>query len=570
MISVSGEWKDIILKCEEGVPESNINIICDGNTVQTKSYSTSDVVAYCDGDLSWTKNQVNRDDYRVASFEWNYFLLDGNYSVIQSTEELKGFISDNLCDETGTFAEEPTLSVTVGTSTQYLTLRFNNELGDVPFQFKLLTPKGYETEITNNYHIINCTEALLKSFNLNIQKWNMPYRHAKIKEIIPGLRLFWDKSEISNFKHERIISMVNEELPQCNLKFNVIDEEREFLKKPEKYNNFVSNLQNKIVVLYYGFKFDSDNGSNHWTYIMNDSFYVNKISKDNNSLETSIECVDNLVNKNGTFSTADKGNLGFKSYNGYVYRIASALGPEITLKGCTDIAHITQSALDINMFYNPDTVFWKYMHKEQLQLLASSMCGYLYRTPSGLFEIRSIWNWDSTAQTGYIDLSRVSDYAKMDDLLPLYACYKFHDIEETDIIRYISLSVLGISSASTNNIDTSVTDSTTGITYPPHRYKLDFKTGDEELAVENPLIYYESTASELYKYHLHNSIMVWLRSFMSNKKILTAHCLIDPRWQPGDIIDVEMNDGKLERGFITEINIEYTGVPKGTVKILII
>lgn len=569
MISVSDEWKNIIINCEEGVPESNVNIICDGNTVKTDSYSTSDVVAYCDGDLSWTKNQINRDDYRIASFEWNYFLLDGNYSVLQSTEKLKGFISDNLCDETGTFAEQPTIKATVGSNVQYLTLNFNNELGDVPFQIGLVTPKGFETKITNNYHIINFTEALLKSFNLSIQKWNMPYRHAKIKEFIPGLRLFWDKSEISNFKHERIISMVNEELPQCNLKFNVIDEEKEFIKAPEKYNIFVNELQNQMVVLYYGFKFENEDGSKRWTYITNDCFYVNKISKDNNSLEISIECVDNLYFKNETFTTDKKSSLEFTTYNNYVGRIADALGIKIALKGCDDIINNTQSNLSTSLFYNPDTVFWKYTHKEQLQLLASLMCGYLYRTPSGELEIRTIWDWNKTSQTGDVYTTKVSDYANMDNVLPLCACYGYHDTEETEIIRSISLSILGINSASSENIDTSLTDSTAGITIPPHRYRLSFSTGTGELEVENPLIYYGTTTSDFYKYRLHDSIMMWLHRFMSNKKLITANCLIDPRWQPGDIIDVEMNDGSLTSGFITEINIEYTGVPKGTVKILV-
>ncbi|MFQ9515342.1 MAG: hypothetical protein ACLRZ9_05900 [Eubacterium sp.] len=585
MISTSNEWKKLYKPRfdENGdlepdslfLPESNVNIICNNDVVDTSNWTikTSKAASISNAaKLLSSSGAINREEKKIASLEWNFWVLDGSYEVPTESTKFNGYISDAICDERRVFSEPPQITISSSQKVlkDYATLKFAYGLSEYATDCTIQSNNEQSVYVMEEYddpyiHIsIPGDES--GSFTLSIIKWSMPYRRARISEFLVGLRIFFDKSNLSKFTHQRTTDMVCAELPQNDCNFSVLDIDCDWDvdNKYAKYANMVNS--NTIFALYYGYKLESG-----WDYKQVDVFYLESLDRPQNGIEANFKLESNINRKTQTFfdTATDNDNYNWTSYDKLIQFIAQKSGTTISRTGGNFASSVKDKLCKDYIRPTQKLEYYKRPMKEWLQLVAAVINTFILRNPDGTFTLKGLVN-----TTGAITNKTVIDNISLD------LCFSYPEIERISEIGKIVLAMLTIPEYRTStSIDSNWSDPNVGtgttVIYPPSRQTKIYGNGVEQTAENkiialgpNPSSSLETPPMFTISDGLHTSYMNYLYTFISGARKIKVNCIVNPAWQVGDLISMELKNGTYANGYIIDIDVEYSGLIKGNVTIL--
>ncbi len=307
--TLNNKWKNVLHNQAEDyiIPESDVNVMCPYDCLSTSGYSVSSYQAssVCDPNaLASAPTTITRNK-KVATFEWNFWVLDGSFDVLDDGETFNGYMSSNMSNEDCTFTINPYVFLDYLTFNQRKnqTIKFAPMYDEVPAEIQLFTAYGStvnslifnieemleQDDIQNQEYVHLYSDDIDTTFSasrvgITTRKTLMPYRRARVTEYNNGYKFYKDKNDLQTFNHTRTTSLNGEELPQNDLQISFTDLEGVYdnrnLSAPF---HIVFNKSHRFYV-YYGYNFD-DIG---WNYVHADTLCLNNVEINRDSIETTI------------------------------------------------------------------------------------------------------------------------------------------------------------------------------------------------------------------------------------------------------------------------------------------
>lgn len=566
MLNTSQEWKNL-LSTQDILPESNVNIISDGKVLDTSNFSvsTTDKAPFSNANfMAKAPRNVNREQRKIATLEWNFWVLDGSYEI--PTEEsiaVDRFISDEVSDINGDFANPPTIYFTSNEpiyNPPIYTLEFMDG-----FASQVETPAESGSQIHN---IQECGQKYLyletyqgssrNNVYLKINSWSMPYRRARVSEFLLGARIYFDKADLSTFQHKRSGDMINAELPQNDCTFSVLDLNGDFdiYNSKATFANYLST--DTIFDIYYAYKLNEK-----WEYLKVDELNVYVFSRPKNGIEATFTLESSLNRATDTFLSTE--NISFQTYKELLALIEGKIYGTITIDG-GNFSDVTKANLSGSIILASDGNFYQMPFNEILQGVACLLNTFIFRSQNGNYILKGKYD---------CSLNRITDTTPL-DTLTLNNYYRYPEIEVISNIKKITLSLLKYPiNRDNNSLDQDWTGEVGGqtVVFPPQRYSKNYGFGVDETAESKLLVFGTDTDTSRTQHFvvadgIHECYMDWMNIFISGSKRITLEVMINPAWQIGDLISVQLKELAYVKGFIIDININYAGCIKGTVTIL--
>lgn len=560
MIETSKEWT-AMFKEDDLFPESNVRLICNNNVVSTNNWSvTADAEEKSNSSVLLSeKNQLKESNSKIATLEWNYWILDGTYETPTESTKIDQFVSTEVSDKNGDFTQDVEIELKAPSSfiKKLMTIQFAPDISEYATQCKVTTGSKIKSNVFNDsevYLYADTSNNATNTFKLSIQKWSMPYRRARVSELLVGARILFDKNKISQFNHERSCDLINSELPINDCSVNVLDIDGDFNvndKNAKFYNVFEAN---SVFRLYYGFKFNEN-----WEYVLADCFYIENIEHLSNSIETTFNLESNVSRMTQTFKSSD--SINWKTYNEIINAISNKAQVSITNRVVNnDFCTYTKELLGFSLKQALRSEIYEIPMNEWLQQIACIAGGYIFRQPAGPLELRT---------------ARVTE-SDIVDTIPLINCFEYPEVEILGQVSNVILETTPLNDGQKDSPDTDIQIEVGGtkVTFPPYRYTLNVNSIGEELKAKNQIIIIGNSQQEekmfVQEDGLHTAYMSWLSKFTNNVKKYTTNMRINPAWQIGDRISLEVKGGGYVTGFVVDISVEYAGYPKGDITILVV
>lgn len=232
MIAVSDAWKaihkDLLLPISEIQIEYNVTepgVQADATSVGTPEET-----------FSGAENVVQEllvEEPKYATLELNQWLLDGSFMVLPvETPVASGFISSNLSNADGYFTAIPTITISFSKvhpgTIPGLTLVWSPTYDEWAEVFRVTAYNGNtivsQTEITDNRSVDTFVWEAIQGYNkivIEILKWCLPYRRARMRECLIGIKKIYTKNDLLGFEHEQSADLLSAELPKNAIVFKL-------------------------------------------------------------------------------------------------------------------------------------------------------------------------------------------------------------------------------------------------------------------------------------------------------------------------------------------------------------
>lgn len=320
------KWVDVLHNESEDyiIPESDVNIMCPYDCVSLSGYTVTGYSAESISNVSALASNpatINRNK-KIATFEWNYWVLDGSFEVLDDNETVSGFVSTAISNGNCEFGVTP--FVFFETSTAFAlkknqTLKFNPSANEIPASITIQSQNNSGTLNSIDFNI----EEILEEDNLTereyvnlfsdsidtsstntravivFTKTLMPYRRVRLTEYNNGYKFFKNKYDLQTYVHTRTVSLNMEELPQNDLEISFADLEGIYDKRNTSAPFHINFTQNHKFYVFNGYNFD-DIG---WQYVMVDTVAYDTLEFDRDNLSTVIKGKSTLLNYNQKYPT---------------------------------------------------------------------------------------------------------------------------------------------------------------------------------------------------------------------------------------------------------------------------
>ena len=228
-----------------------------------------------------------------ATLEYNQWILDSNeqYIIIPNdvSDKRKGFVSGYMAGGTGLFTPnnpllearfnlavnpEPIPGITIDWGSAYGECARSFTVSAI--YFDVSTNESHEvatTTVTDNSDVscfvdIPLIPPYFSRIQIEVLKWSVPYRHARINQIMLGTTVIFGKDKIISYEHEMSCSRYTAELPQNKIRFTIDNSDRFWdLENPSGGARYLANKS--LVTVRYGYKI---NGEIEW--IPGGQFYL--------------------------------------------------------------------------------------------------------------------------------------------------------------------------------------------------------------------------------------------------------------------------------------------------------
>lgn len=605
MQNTSQAWKDN--QNSQLVSESFVEISLD----ITDPVSTDDATATDNGSVvfSNTDGIIGTSEEEItpyATLEQNMWVLDGTKEVIpQDSAEYEnaGYISDILSGENGEFSSPPTVTINFNeiheVPIQGITVTWGKTQGDYPTDFTVTAYNGEtvvgEKIVSGNTNVLSIVLFDIVNYDkitIAINKWCLPYRRARIEDILVGIRKVYTKSDLFSFSHSQELDLISASLPKGTVTFEVDNYNREYdVYNTEGLAKYLTERQELKVK--YGYKI---NGETEW--IDGGVYYLSSWESKENSNSAKFEA--NLLFENLSMIY----NQGVYSADGrslYDLAIDVLTFADLPLSDSGDVRWVIDESLKDITTVAPlplDTV------ANCLQYIANAGCCILYQDRKGYIHIekreyapddysinptnsfskpsitlsKPIKNinvsfydytldeerWIGTiskikireggvynfrveykyagesvmAKDCYISINGASTYATVtkQNFYDTHADIQLignADLNSGTLTIYLYGTVYYVS---TNNIDVNV------------------RNDGEELAIDNPLI-----AS--YDHAL--MVAEWVKNALTNRQTVSFSWRADPRLDAGDVVE-SVDKYNTNNVIMTKVDYSYNGAFRGS------
>lgn len=584
---VSQKWKD----------EHNKLLVSEGYVEVTLTLADPDAVADASAedngsayisDTAQTVSEVDKEIKSYATLEPNMWVLDGSREIIPTVDFGDcGYISDELSDANGDFLKLPTVTVNFtqvhSKVIQGITITWGEAYGEYAKDFTVTAYNGDTVvatqTITGNTDLKTIVFADIVEYDritVVITKWCLPYRRARIAEILIGVEKNYTKGNLFSFSHKQEVDPISASLPKSEVSFSIDNSDDSF--NPNNVSSLSKYLmERQEIKTKYGLKLD-----NNVEWIDGGTFYISEWDAPQNGLTADFTARDLLEFMTSIY---DKGVYKAEGASLYDLAVSVLQDADLPLEEDGVVKWVIDDALKDIYTTAPlplDT------HANCLQLIANAGGCVLYQDRKGILHIEKL----VTTDTDY-RITLFNSYSKSDITLskPLkqveVPCYSYSVASEKAELYKGTLSIDGTKdvvitySGTATNVSAKLSSGTlnsatyyantcvlnitaTGnVTITVEGYRLESSTikvtktsgaTGEIITVDNPLITSSERAS---------AICDWVEGYMKNRMILSSKWRVDPRLDALDIVENE-NDYSTNKVIMTSVKFEYNGAFRGS------
>ena len=245
-------------------------------------------------------DRFDKNYLRYSMLEHNQWTLDGTFKLIPEvvTGDM-GFISDALCDEYGVFETPPVVTVYFSrVHTELLpgiTVYWSEALDEFAKDFNVVAYRNDRRIARLN--VLDNKVARSEVFfdiqnydriDIEILKWCLPHRRARIEEVLVGIRTTYTKADIFRFEQNQFCDPLSASLPHYHIRFELSNINNDFdPNNPD--NRSIYLMERQRVRVRYGYLL---NDSIEW--IIGGTYYLSGWRLPQNGLSATFEARDIL------------------------------------------------------------------------------------------------------------------------------------------------------------------------------------------------------------------------------------------------------------------------------------
>ena len=587
MQNVSQKWKDnqTELLTSESFVELSLKLT-DPDAYEDATAEHNGSVYFSD-DANYVVSEVDKHIDPHTTLERNLWVLDGSRKILPASNYGEnGFIGDVICGANSTFSKNPIISINfskvftdliTGVSIVWSSV-FNEYATDFIVTAYNDNTVVASTTITNNKEPKMTAYVDMEGYNritIEVLKWSLPYRRARITSVQIGTDLIYGKSEIINYSHSQSVDPISATLPISKISFAINNVDDTF--NPNNLDSLAKYLiERQEVKVRYGYKLDDE-----VEWIDGGTFYLSEWDAPQNGLSAEFTARDLLEFMSGMYY------YGIYNPNGTsLYDLAERIliDADLPLDESGTVKWVIDPKLKNIYTVAPlpiDT------HANCLQMIANAGECVIYQDRNGILHIETM----SYEETDY-SINLFNSYSKSDIALskPLkevtVPCYSYSiETEPTELYKGTvniggTLEVLVTYSGTATNVSATVTGGTlksaqyysnacllnitaTGsvdivvsgnsLSSSSVSVVITSDTKGETISVDNPLITSHDRAA---------SVGEWVENYMKNRMVLSSDWRADPRLDALDVVSNE-NSYNINKVLMTSVDYSYNGAFKG-------
>lgn len=587
MQSVSEKWKEN--QKELLVSESEIELsmrITDPDAYED-ARASSDNKAF----FSQVEDIVEGIDYTMTptlTFEQNLWVLDGNGKVLDSNNYgTNRYISSNSCGLDKIFTNSIVIFVSFsqvftnllqGITIVWSTLweEYAEEFIVTAYNGETVVATKTVTDNTSTKSIVYMDIANYDSITIEVVKWSLSYRRARIEEIVIGIDKTFGKKDLFSFSHSQTVNPLSTELPKIEVSFAIDNSDNSY--NPHNTESLSKYLiERQEVKVRYGYKIDDK-----MEWIDGGRVYLSEWDAPQDGMTADFKASDLLEFMRKTYYGGTYYPDGVSLYDLAVDVLADAdlpLNNDGTVKWQIDdnLKNIyTVAPLPI------DT------HANCLQLIANAGECVICQDRQGVLMIEPYVYTETDYSIDYFNSyskSNVTLSKPIKDVnIGFYQYSVATDITELykGVVNIAGTRELIITySGSATNVTATVSGGTlNSATYYTNACKLTITaTGDVTITIKGKSLQSAKTEISVINAESGETISVdnmlitsveraniigeWVRSYYNNRMTLSSSWRADPRLDALDIVDNE-NDYGTSKVLMTEVKYDYNGSFKGS------
>ena len=587
MQKVSQEWKDN--QNELLVSESFIELslkLTDPDAYEDATAEDNGKSHFSDN-ADYVVSEVDKNINPHATLERNLWVLDGSRKVLPASDYGEnGFIGDRICGASRTFDKNPIISIHFSkVFTDLITgvsIVWSEVFGEYATDFIVTAYNDNEpiaqTTISDNKEVGMTAYVDIINYNritIEVLKWSLPYRRARVSEIQIGTNLVYRKNDLISYSHSQEVDPISSALPKSEISFSInnIDDSYD----PTNLDSLAKYLiERQEVKVKYGYKLGDE-----VEWIDSGTFYLSGWDAPQNGLSAEFTARDLLEFMTGTYYQGTYYPNGISLYD-LAEQVLIDAGLPLDETG--SVKWVIDPKLKNIYTLAPlpiDT------HANCLQMIANAGECVIYQDRGGLLHIETL----ARVETDY-SINHFNSYAKSEIKLskPLkqvdVPCYSYAISDESvELYKgtvYVdgTMDVLVTYSGTATNVTSSVSGGTLNsasyysnacvlnitangnVDIVVNGYELSSSTATasvqsdtkgETISVENPLITSHERAV---------AVARWVESYMKNRMVLSSNWRADPRLDALDIVSNE-NIYNVNKVLMTSVEYSYNGTFKG-------
>ena len=315
MIPVSDAWKEA--QRQLLVPMSDIRIeynVTDPGVQEEATSSASMEEYYSRADRVVNEAALSEPYYHTL--EHNMWILDKSRYVPLATNPASsdGFVSSNLSGADGVFAAVPTITIMFAqvhdNAVPGLTIVWSEAYSEYATKFRVTAYNGENVVATylveDNRSVTSKVWGTIVGYDridIEILEWCLPYRRARLMEVLIGIKQVYTKSDLMGFSHEQSADLLSGTFPKNSIVFQMDNSTN--MWNPDNPTGTVQYLIRKqALTVRYGLMLD---GQMEW--IRAGVFYMSEWSTPSNGLEATFTARDLLEFCGDTYNGVRTGTL---------------------------------------------------------------------------------------------------------------------------------------------------------------------------------------------------------------------------------------------------------------------
>ena len=306
MQTVSQDWKDNQNKTL--VSESDVEIslkLTDPDASEDATPDDNGHLFYSDVDYVVMDGEKNVRPY--ATLERNLWLLDGSREILPDNNYgTVGYIGSEFSKITKLFSKNPVVNITFSqvhlNVIQGITIRWSEFLNEYAEEFVVTAYNGETVvatkTVTDNNAVLSVVQVDIADYDritIEIIKWSLPYRRARMDEIFLGILHIYNKKSIFSYNHSQSVSPISAELPKAEVSFSVDNLDGSY----NPYNNEGLSkylMERQEINVKYGYKLDDS-----YEWISGGKYYISEWDAKQDGMSADFKARDLFEFMTGTY-----------------------------------------------------------------------------------------------------------------------------------------------------------------------------------------------------------------------------------------------------------------------------
>lgn len=331
-----------------------------------------------------------KDPVRYSTLEKNIWWLDGSLNILPATGPYgnNGYVGNKLSDENGSFSSSayPTITITFSkvydTDIPGITITWGEAYDEWATEYRVSIYNGdtrISEETVQNDSLKSIYYRDISGYNkivIEVLKWFLPYRRARIKELLIGIQKTFTKSDLMSYTHDMTVDPLSATLPKSEIKFEIANLNGEY-NPDNPVGSAKYLLERQMITTRYGYRF-----GNEVEWISAGTFFMSEWDTPQNGITVTFTARDALEYMSDTYTGSSTGTL--KS-------IAEAALVQANLPKLSDKTNrwvVDSSLANITAAAGADLSGNSIM--EVLQYVANAGCCVFYQDRNGILHIEPL------------------------------------------------------------------------------------------------------------------------------------------------------------------------------------